>query len=131
MKYTEAKKIVKLLIARKFKDFTREVVIDNEYSFEFSRGWVFFYNTEEYVRDRNSDIYLIQAVPMLIDKIDGLIYKLCDPKKRFVAADELIDDYIRMRDLSIKTLPNLNYEELDFHKLPFTYQILDDRKKNN
>jgi len=94
MQYEKAKAIVQRIIDERYKDHNRKIIIDPDYSFEFKIGWVFLYNTENYIKDRKSQNYLLVSIPILVDKIDKILYKLYDPKRSFIAPEKLIDDYI-------------------------------------
>ena len=49
------------------------LVILDEHTQEHDFGWVFFYNTQEYI-DGDSSAALAGNAPLIVDKIDGLLY---------------------------------------------------------
>ncbi len=124
MDYFRAREIADKIIKKRYKEHQRIILIDEEFSFEFERGWVFCYNTRAYIEDRNSENYLLVSIPILVDKIDGMVYKLMNPKRRFVAPEELIDDYlVRKQQENQRNKIELEEIDYDYDLIPYTYQI--------
>lgn len=67
----EAKKIAEKKIKEIEEKSKIKLVILDEHTIEFEFGWVFFYQSEEYVRTGNYLYMLGGNAPMIVDKYTG------------------------------------------------------------
>jgi hypothetical protein len=50
------------------------LVIADHLTQEHDFGWVFFYNTEEFLRTKEHAASLVGNAPLIVDRVDGCIY---------------------------------------------------------
>lgn len=55
--------------------FGSDVVIAEDATVEHAVGWVFFYNTREYLETENLDVFLVGAAPMIVERADGTVHQ--------------------------------------------------------
>jgi len=125
MNKTKATEIAKNLIRKAF--MKKEIKILLSDTVEFQRGWVFFYNTEEFIKNPTSENGVFQSTPILIDKFDGIVYRLFDPIRRFTNKLDWLEDYILMKEYTPIQKVKLNYSELNYYELPTTDKLLNEK----
>ena len=63
------------LAKRKVKEFSKEAQIEleimPEYTYEFEFGWVFFYQSSEYVKTLNLEYLVGGNAPIIVDKFNS------------------------------------------------------------
>ena len=124
MNTKRATEIAKGLIHKAFAKQSVKILLSR--TVEFPRGWVFFYNTEEYIKNPTDENGVFQSTPILIDKFDGRIYRLFDPIRRFSNCLDWLEDYILMKNYESKNQKPIKYLELDFYKLPTTGEMVNE-----
>lgn len=121
----KATEIAKDLINKAFLKSEIKIKLSN--TVEFQRGWVFFYNTTKYIQHPIPENSVIQSTPILIDKFDGMVYRLFDPTRRFSNKLDWLEDYILMKEYEVSDgNQQIDYTKLDYYKLPKTYEILNE-----
>jgi len=127
MDFKGARNIAEKIIYKKYKDFSVPVLIWDEMTHEFSRGWVFRYNTKEFIETWNEGTGLFTAVPIVIDKFDGKIYRLFNPNHPHGNPIDFLDDYIYRKEnelmMSNSEKNDSNIEHYDYYKIPYYTQI--------
>ena len=69
MNFREAWKIAECWVSTVTDD---QAILDRENTLALPYGWVFFYNSAEYIADRsNFEHSLVGNVPILIDRVNG------------------------------------------------------------
>ncbi len=73
----------------------RKLALQEDKTMETSFGWVFFYNTEEFLKTRDNKHRLVGNAPIIVDKNDGS-YQFTGTARRI---DYYIKEYERKRGL--------------------------------
>jgi hypothetical protein len=88
----------KKLATKKVQAFEKEanipLAIIEEATGEFEYGWVFFYQSEEYVRTGNEDALVGGNAPIIVDKLNATIHTTGTGKGH----EEYIRLYCKYRD---------------------------------
>jgi hypothetical protein len=68
----------------------RPLVLQYEHTIERPFGWVFFYNTAEFVQTRNARHALFGNAPLIVDRADGSVHVTGtrDPIDSYIVAYE-------------------------------------------
>lgn len=99
------------ILDNEFKNESFNVIIDEKYTVEFSRGWLFCYNIDSFVNDPFSEDFLITTKPIIVDKVDETITRMSNCNLRFAGAEEMIAFYLNSKDgaIDIESAGERNY----------------------
>lgn len=100
MDFSLARKKAQEVIDEEFKSDDITVIIDDRYTTEFSRGWIFAYNIKEYVEDPFYPDFIMHIHPIIIDRIDGSVNRIKDCSMKFANDSEIIDFYLKSKNLA-------------------------------
>ena len=89
-----AQEIVKKRIQEIEKEADIPLAIIEEATVEFEYGWVFFYQSEEYVRTGNEDALVGGNSPIIVDKFNATVHTTGTRKGH----EEYIEFYCKYRD---------------------------------
>lgn len=101
MTYEDAIERARKILDKEFGHEEYDVIINEAYSFEFPRGWIFRYNTPEFIYYQDTDNCLFVTSPIVIDKIDNTVYRVVDKQRTFKLAEDLVKTYLNYKEKGI------------------------------
>lgn len=116
MIHSDARRIVEKILFLEFGKEEYEVIIDDENSFEFSRGWFFFYNTVAFVKYQDDINCLFVTSPIIIDKLDGKIYRLRGKLNAIRTAEVVVDEYVSGKENPPLSDSFREYDEIEINQ---------------
>lgn len=70
----EAEEIVKIYLSRMETSDSGPLILLNDATLEFDFGWVFFYNSKDYVETGNYSSMLAGNAPLIVDRTTSTIH---------------------------------------------------------
>lgn len=100
MNYNQAKELAPNILKIEFQDCDFNVIVDEDNSMEFSRGWLFAYNIDSFVLDPLSEDFLITTRPIVVDKKEFSLTRIYDCDIVFTGVEDIINYYLKSKEKS-------------------------------